>query len=98
MYHYQESGLNNVYLVNGYKEIDTPYGKATSITDVAGLNRAIAHNLITYKPRLTGSEFRFCVKKWAYHKQSWLYYLAIMNKLSHFGKKKAIAQNGQVTC
>lgn len=63
MYHYQESGLNNVYLLNGYKEIDTPYGKATSITDVDGLNRAIAHNLITYKPVLTGSEFRFLRKE-----------------------------------
>ena len=63
MYHYQESGLNNIYLVNGYKEIDTPYGKAVAITDVECLNKAIAHNLITYKPRLTGSEFRFLRKE-----------------------------------
>lgn len=62
MYHYQECGLNNIYLVNGYHEIDTPYGKAVSIADVEGLNRVIAHNLITYKPKLTGSEFRFLRK------------------------------------
>lgn len=63
MYHYQECGLNNIYLKNGYHEIDTPYGKAVSITDVEGLNKAIAHNLITYKPRLTGSEVRFLRKQ-----------------------------------
>ncbi|MCX7093743.1 MAG: transcriptional regulator [Methylobacter sp.] len=62
MYHYQECGLNNIYLKNGYHEIDTPYGKAVSITDAEGLNNAIAHHLITYKPKLTGSEFRFLRK------------------------------------
>jgi DNA-binding transcriptional regulator YiaG len=62
MYHYQSCGLNNIYLVNGYQEIDTPYGKAVSIADAEGLDRAIAHNLITYKPKLTGSEFRFLRK------------------------------------
>jgi len=63
MYHYQESGLKNVYLINGYQVIDTPYGKATAIEDVEGLDKAIAHNLITYKPHLTGSEFRFLRKQ-----------------------------------
>jgi len=62
MYHYQSCGLNNIYLINGYQEIETPYGKAVSIDDVEGLDKAIAHSLITYKPRLTGSEFRFLRK------------------------------------
>lgn len=62
MYHYTECGLNNIYLVNGYHEIDTPYGKAVSITNTDGLHKAIARHLITYKPRLTGSEFRFLRK------------------------------------
>lgn len=62
MYHYQECGLKNIYLVNGYQELDTPYGKAVSITDAKGLDRAIAQQLITYKPKLTGSEFRFLRK------------------------------------
>lgn len=64
MYHYQESGLNNIWLVNGYDIIDDPdYGECVSITDVAGLNRAIAHNLIFNKPTLNGSEFRFLRKE-----------------------------------
>lgn len=62
MYHYTECGLNNIYLKNGFQEIDTPYGKAVSISDVTGLNKAIAHNLIAYKPKITGSEFRFLRK------------------------------------
>lgn len=62
MYHYQSCGLNNIYLINGYQEIDTPYGNAVSIDDVEGLDRAIAHSLITYKPKLTGSEIRFLRK------------------------------------
>ena len=62
MYHYQSCGLNTIYLVNGYHEIETPYGKAVSIDDVEGLDRAIAHSLITYKARMTGSEFRFLRK------------------------------------
>ena len=62
MYHYQECGLPNIWLVNGYHEIDTPYGKAVSISDVEGLDKAIAHNLIAYKPKFTGREFRFLRK------------------------------------
>lgn len=64
MYHYQESGLDNVWLVNGYTVIDYPdYGECVSITDVDGLNRAIAQNLIYNKPSLSGSEFRFLRKE-----------------------------------
>jgi DNA-binding transcriptional regulator YiaG len=62
MYHYTECGLNNIYLVNGWHQIDTPYGKAVSVTNAEGLERAIARHLITRKPRLTGSEFRFLRK------------------------------------
>jgi len=64
MYHYQESGLNNIWLVNGYTTLDDPeYGRCVSITDVFGLNKAIAHNLIYNKPTLSGEEFRFLRKE-----------------------------------
>lgn len=59
MYHYTESGLRNIWLVNGYRTIKTPYGDATQIEDVDGLHRAIALNLVNHKPRLSGVEFRF---------------------------------------
>lgn len=62
MYHYRESGLTNVYLVNGYREIETPHGRGVSIEDVAGLHMAIAHMLIEEAPSLTGPEVRFIRK------------------------------------
>jgi hypothetical protein len=42
MYHYIESGLPNVYLENGYREVKTAYGKSVVIHDVEGLHFAIA--------------------------------------------------------
>src|SRR3981081_3052180 len=59
MYHYRECGLPNVYLENGYHEIETPYGRGVSIEDVEGLHIAIAHALVEEKPSLTGPEVRF---------------------------------------
>jgi DNA-binding transcriptional regulator YiaG len=62
MYHYRECGLPNVYLVNGYREIETPYGRGVSIEDVEGLHIAIAQALVEEKPSLTGPEVRFIRK------------------------------------
>ena len=61
-YHYIESGLRNVYLVNGFEVANTAYGKATSVHDVAGLHRVIGLNLCL-KKYLTGAEFRFIRKE-----------------------------------
>jgi hypothetical protein len=36
MYHYTESGLDNVWLANGYTVIETPYGKGVSVRDADG--------------------------------------------------------------
>lgn len=62
MYHYRESGLRNIYLANGYREIETPYGRATAIDDVHGLHKAIVHDLVSTKPALSGAEVRFIRK------------------------------------
>src|ERR1700738_5263066 len=62
MYHYRECGLPNVYLVNGYRETETPYGRGVSIEDVEGLHMAIAQALVEEKPSLTGPEVRFIRK------------------------------------
>jgi len=62
MYHYTESGLPNVWLVNGYTVHDTPYGKGVSINDLEGLHRAIGQALVS-KPRLSGAEIRFLRKE-----------------------------------
>ncbi len=63
MYHYRESGLPNIYLVNGYRTLETEYGQAVSIEDVEGLHASICQTLVEEKPSpLTGAEVRFIRK------------------------------------
>jgi DNA-binding transcriptional regulator YiaG len=59
MYHYTDSGLDNVYLVNGYYEKDTPYGRAISIEDIEGLHKTIGRWLVNTAKPLNGAELRF---------------------------------------
>lgn len=62
MHHYRECGLQNVYLANGYREVDTQYGRGISIEDVEGLHLAIARDLVDSNPVLSGPEVRFIRK------------------------------------
>jgi len=58
MYHYTESGLRNVWLVNGYTLHDTRFGPAVSFHDVDGLTAAICATLTKKPGPLTGAELR----------------------------------------
>jgi DNA-binding transcriptional regulator YiaG len=62
MYHYAESGLQNIWLKDGFKIVKTPYGKGVAIQDVAGLHKAIGRS-IALRPKLTGAELRFLRKE-----------------------------------
>lgn len=59
MYHYTDSGLENIYLVNGYSVKDTPYGEAVAIEDIDGLHKVIGRWLVELPKPLNGAEFRF---------------------------------------
>lgn len=59
MYHYNTCGLDNVYLLNGYEELETSGGRAVSIHKLDELHRAIAESIVSLRRRLKGSEFRF---------------------------------------
>ncbi len=59
MYHYTDSGLKNIQLVNGYEVKKTPYGEAVAIEDLDGLHKVIGRWLVTAPKQLTGAEFRF---------------------------------------
>lgn len=59
MYKYTDSGLDNIYLENGYHKKETPYGIAVSIEDIDGLHRAIGRWLVNIPKPLSGKEFRF---------------------------------------
>src|SRR3989339_1757965 len=58
-YHYNECGLDNIYLSNGFKFMKTPRGNSISIHDIDGLHKAIGLYLATSKKDLSKKEIRF---------------------------------------
>ena len=46
VYHYTESGPDNVFLVGGYDYVDTPRGRTVVIRDIDGLHRVIGRALV----------------------------------------------------
>lgn len=58
-YHYTDSGLDNIWLENGYTVHETAYGKGISIQDTNGLHEAIGKWLIEIPKPLNGAELRF---------------------------------------
>lgn len=59
MYRWDDMGLKNVWLANGYTLHDTPYGRGVSFKDVEGLTRAVCLALARKPGKLTGAEFRY---------------------------------------
>jgi putative transcriptional regulator len=59
MLHYTNSGLDNVWLVNGFERIETPHGSGVRIHDMKGLHKAIALRLVTSPAGLRGQDVRF---------------------------------------
>lgn len=59
-YHYTESGLNNIYLVNGFEITKNDDGEEEIfIHDIHGLHKAISRILIFKKGLLLGNEIKF---------------------------------------
>jgi len=58
-YYYTECGLDNIYLSNGFKFMETSRGESVSIHDVDGLHRAIGLHLTISKKGLSKKEIRF---------------------------------------
>lgn len=59
MYHYKGTGLDNVYLTNGYKEVKFGDEVAVSVSHVKELHKAIAKQVFSQSSRLSGKEIRF---------------------------------------
>jgi len=57
--HYTASGLDDVYLLNGFTIEETDYGRGTVIECVDALHTAIARHLVIHRKRLSAKEFRF---------------------------------------
>lgn len=58
-YQYTESGLSNVYLINGYDFVEGAAGRSVIIQDIDGLHKAIGRYLVHERKILTGDEIRF---------------------------------------
>jgi DNA-binding transcriptional regulator YiaG len=58
-YRYRESGLDNVYLIDGFRYVEGPEGLRLIIDDIDGLHRAIGEYLITQRKNLSGREIKF---------------------------------------
>ncbi len=59
LFHYTASGLDYIYLANGFTRHETDYGAGTSIDDLDGLHDAIARHVVASPTRLRGQEVRF---------------------------------------
>ena len=62
-YHYTQCGLEDVYLLNGFKRKEGPYGSGVTVTDIDGLHRAIGWHLVNERKTLTARELRFLRKE-----------------------------------
>lgn len=61
-FHYKMSGLNNVWLLNGFHEEQTVYGRGFRVEDADGLHRVLAHVIVSDKAVMQGPELRFVRK------------------------------------
>ncbi len=59
MLKFDDGGLRNVWLANGYEVLSTSYGKAYAYHDLDGLVQAICKALTRKAGRLAGAEFRY---------------------------------------
>jgi len=58
-YYYTESGLDYVYLVDGFEMVGASGRKKVIIKDLEGLHKAIGRHIATNKETLTGADARF---------------------------------------
>ncbi|MEO9168655.1 MAG: hypothetical protein ABI230_09655 [Aestuariivirga sp.] len=58
-YHYIESGLDTVFLANGFKFLPVKDGEQVVIDNIDGLHRAIGIALASQNHKLSGKEIRF---------------------------------------
>lgn len=63
MHHYRECGLDNVWLVDGYRRARGPYGVTLAVENAEALHDAIAVDIVESPAPLTGKTLRFLRKR-----------------------------------
>lgn len=91
MYHYTESGLRNIWLVDGYRVEKTKYGTGIAFDNVAGLHKIIGKWLCKSAPRLKGAEVRFL------RSEMELSQAALARLLGNDAQSVALWEKGKVT-
>jgi DNA-binding transcriptional regulator YiaG len=61
--HCTACGLDDVYLLNGFRIEETEYGRGVAIEKIDELHQAIALTIVTRRRRLDGKELRFLRKQ-----------------------------------
>lgn len=88
MYHYTACGLDNIWLVNGYRTVDSPYGKAVEIDGIKALHEAIGATLVAKPTKLSGAEFRFLRKEMDYSQETLAQYFGVdVQTIANYEKK-----------
>ncbi|MBP6117603.1 MAG: hypothetical protein KBC57_03085 [Neisseriaceae bacterium] len=59
MYEYKETGMDNVWLVNGHTVVEGPDGAAVQVVSVRQLANALAQVLVQSEAALSGRALRF---------------------------------------
>ncbi len=62
-YHYTECGLDNVYLINGFDEMEFDGETVYAVHDTDGLHQVIGEGIINKTRLLSGQEIRFLRKE-----------------------------------
>ena len=82
-YHYLECGLDDVYLVNGFKRFDSARGTSIAIGDIDNLHRAIGEHLCNRKRDLSGKEIRFLRREMLLSQASLAHLLDVKEQTVH---------------
>jgi DNA-binding transcriptional regulator YiaG len=61
-FHYRRSGLENIYLLNGFEAEEDDGETYVTVLDVDGLHKAIGMHLVTHRKVLAPKEIRFLRK------------------------------------
>ena len=59
LFHYRLSGLDGIYLADGFEVVTSHRGQGITFHDIDGLHRAIGRHLVASRKRLSGKELRF---------------------------------------
>jgi len=60
--HYTQCGLDDIFLINGFRRLQVGGEESVAIQEVEGLQKAIALNVVRNKALLNGKEVRFLRK------------------------------------